>query len=85
MSGRHTFNGTCVHAEDEVCPHYKEEMREIILDLEVKISQLEHHLEFYKAIHNAEAFNRLAAAAKERLDEYVDKYKKLKEADNAVQ
>ena len=36
-------------------------------------------LEFYKAIHNAEAFNRLAAAAKERLDEYVDKYNKIRE------
>ena len=24
MSERHEFNGICVHAEEEVCPHYEE-------------------------------------------------------------
>ena len=66
-------SGVCDHASERECPHYNSEV------------ELEKELEFYKALHNAGAYSRLAAAAKERLDEYVDKYKKLREANHAVQ
>ena len=84
MSERHTFNGTCIHAEDEVCPHYEESIN-LVLSFTARVKKLEADLEFYRALHNAEAFNRLAAAAQEKLDEYVEKYKKIREANNAVQ
>ena len=42
------------------------------------IQNLKAELEFYKALHDAGAYRRLAAAAKERLDEYVTIYEALR-------
>ncbi len=49
--------------------------------LQGDMNWLKDKLEFYEALHNAGAYRRLAAAAKERLDEYVDKYNKIREGE----